>query len=151
VVRIDQPYRGFALDLLTPQKYPADKAPYDAYDDVAWSLPVALGVETKAIEDETVRGVKLSPGRRARGLQGPGRRRRGRLPDPRLGTGSLLAARVRLAGHKVEAAEKSFSAGGKDYPAGSWIVTGQAACARRSRTWRPTSRSTSTARRARPT
>ena len=50
VVRMDQPYRGFALDLLTPQKYPADKAPYDAYDDVAWSLPVALGVEVKAIE-----------------------------------------------------------------------------------------------------
>ena len=28
VVRLDQPYRNFALDLLTPQKYPADKAPY---------------------------------------------------------------------------------------------------------------------------
>jgi hypothetical protein len=33
---------------------------------------------------------------------------------------------VRLAGLKVEAAETSFSAGGRSYPAGSWIVTGQA-------------------------
>src|SRR5262245_35339367 len=33
VVRMDQPFRGFALDLLLPQKYPIDKAPYDAYDD----------------------------------------------------------------------------------------------------------------------
>ena len=41
------------------------------------------------------------------------------------GQEALLAARVRLAGFKVEAAEKAFSAGGKDYPAGSWIVSGQ--------------------------
>jgi len=61
LVRMDQPYRGYALDLLTPQKYPADKAPWDAYDDVAWALPVALGVEVKPIEDEAVRQVKLAP------------------------------------------------------------------------------------------
>src|SRR5262249_12143156 len=61
LVRMDQPYRGFALDLLLPQKYPIDKAPWEAYDDVAWALPVALGVDTKPIEDEAVRSVKLAP------------------------------------------------------------------------------------------
>ena len=61
LVRMDQPYRGYALDLLTPQKYPADKAPHDAYDDVAWALPVSLGIEVKAIEDEAVRQVPVEP------------------------------------------------------------------------------------------
>jgi hypothetical protein len=125
VVRLDQPYRGFALDLLTPQKYPADKAPYDAYDDVAWSLPVALGVETKAIEDETVRGVKLSPVAERVAYKGQVAGDAGVFLIRDSGQEGLLAARVRLAGFKVEAAEKSFAAGGKDYPAGSWIVTGQ--------------------------
>lgn len=126
VVRMDQPYRGFALDLLTPQKYPADKAPYDAYDDVAWSLPVSLGVEVKAIEDAAVADVKLEPVTRPIAYQG---QVAGEAPHYLVrdsGQEALLAARVRLAGLKVEAAEKAFSAGGRDYPAGSWIVSGQA-------------------------
>ena len=126
VVRLDQPYRGFALDLLTPQKYPADKAPFDAYDDVAWALPVALGIETKPIEDESVRSVKLSPVTEKVAYKGQLAGDAGVYLVRDSGQETLLAARVRLAGFKVEAAEKAFSSGGKDYPAGSWIVTGQA-------------------------
>jgi hypothetical protein len=127
VVRLDQPYRGYALDLLTPQKYPADKAPWDAYDDVAWALPVALGVEVKTIEDEAVRQVALDPVTEPVAYKGqlPGEAACYLLRDS--GQEALLAARVRLAGFKVEAAEKGFTSGGKDYPAGSWIVTAQPA------------------------
>ena len=125
VVRMDQPYRGFALDLLLPQKYPADKAPYDAYDDVAWALPVSLGVETKPIEDESVRKIALDPVTAAVAYKGrlAGEAACYLVRDS--GQEALLAARVRLAGFKVEAAEKAFSSGGQDYPAGSWIVTAQ--------------------------
>jgi hypothetical protein len=125
VVRLDQPYRGFALDLLTPQKYPADKAPYDAYDDVAWSLPQALGVEVTTVDDDSVRQVALDP------VTAPVAYKGELAPEAAFylvrdtGQEALLAARVRLAVFKVEAAEKAFSAGGKDYPAGSWIVTSQ--------------------------
>jgi hypothetical protein len=126
VVRMDQPYRGFALDLLTPQKYPADKAPYDAYDDVSWALPVALGIETKVIEDEAVRSVRLSPVTERVQYKGQLAGDAGAYLVRDSGQEGLLAARVRLAGFKVEAAEKAFSSGGKDYPAGSWIVTGHA-------------------------
>lgn len=126
LVRLDQPYRGFALDLLTPQKYPADKAQYDAYDDVAWALPVALGVEVKAIGDETVRQVALDP------VAAPVAYR-GRVAGEAAcylvrdsGQEALLAARVRLSGFRVEAAEKAFASEGRDYPAGSWIIEAQA-------------------------
>jgi hypothetical protein len=125
VVRMDQPYRGYALDLLMPQKYPADKAPYEAYDDVAWSLPVSFGVEAKPIEDEAVRRVAVAPVTEA---VTP----RGRLSGDGpvflvedAGQEALLRARVRLARFEVEAAEKPFTAGGVSYPRGSWILPAQ--------------------------
>ena len=126
VVRMDQPYRGFALDLLLPQKYPIDKAPWEAYDDVAWALPVSLGIDTKPIEDEAVRQVKLAPVSERVAYKGQVAKEAGVYLVRDSGQEGLLAARVRLAGFKVEAAEQAFSAGGKDYPAGSWIVAGQA-------------------------
>ncbi len=124
VVRMDQPYRGYALDLLTPQKYPADKAPYDAYDDVAWALNVSLGIEVKPIEDESVRKVPVEPVSQAVAYKG--QTARGAVYVVRdSGQEALLAARVRLAGYRVEAAATKFSADGRDYPAGSWIVGAQ--------------------------
>jgi hypothetical protein len=59
VVRMDQPYRGYALDLLTAQKYPADKALYPPYDDVAWALPFSYGIDVKAIDDAAVAKVPV--------------------------------------------------------------------------------------------
>jgi len=37
VVRLDQPYRNYAVDLLTPQRFP--KGGGEPYDDVSWELP----------------------------------------------------------------------------------------------------------------
>jgi len=44
IVKLDQPYRGYAVDLLTPQVFPPD-ATYEPYDDVSWSLPIHYGLE----------------------------------------------------------------------------------------------------------
>jgi Zinc carboxypeptidase len=125
LVKMAQPYRGYALDLLLPQKYPADKAPFDAYDDVAWALPVSLGVEVEAIENEAVKqvgAVSVSAPVAYKGTvngEGPAF-----LLGDR-GQEALLAARVRLAKFKVEIAEKAFSSGGREYPAGSWVLADQ--------------------------
>jgi hypothetical protein len=125
LVRMDQPYRGYALDLLLPQKYPADKAPYEAYDDVAWSLPVSFGVATKPVEDEAVRRVETTPVAAPVPLRG---RVDGDGPVFLVrdsGQEGLLQARVRLARFKVEAAEKAFHSEGVDYPRGSWVLAAQ--------------------------
>ncbi|HUG54902.1 MAG TPA: M14 family zinc carboxypeptidase [Vicinamibacteria bacterium] len=125
VVRMDQPYRSYALDLLTAQKFPAEDATYEPYDDVAWALPFGYGVEVERIDDEAVRRVALQP------VTGPVA-----YPGALTGRGSvylvrdtgqeaLLAARVRLGDFQVEAAEKPFSAGVTEYPAGSWILADQ--------------------------
>jgi hypothetical protein len=126
LVRLDQPYRGYALDLLTPQEYPADKAPYDAYDDVAWALNVSLGVEVKPIEDEAVRRVAVDAVAAPVAYAGRVAGRGAAWVVRDSGQEALLAARVRLASFEIEAAATKFSAAGREYPAGSWILRDQA-------------------------
>ncbi len=126
VVKMDQPYRSYALDLLLPQKYPADKAPYEPYDDVAWALPPGFGVETQPIADETVRKLPTLPTTEAVAYKGSVEGDGPVFLVRDTGQEALLAARARLARIKIDAAEKPFSSGGVDYPAGSWILPAQA-------------------------
>jgi hypothetical protein len=121
VVRLDQPYRNYAVDLLLPQTFPPDAA-YEPYDDVSWSLPIHYGLEAKRIDDAKVMDVALAPvpaGIQVHGVvngAGPVYL----LKDT--GQEGLLALRARLAAFKVEIAEKAFKSGDKDYPAGSWVL-----------------------------
>jgi hypothetical protein len=129
VVRLDQPYRGYAVDLLTPQTFPTD-AVYEPYDDVSWALTVHYGLEAKRIDDAKVMDPALvkvepvAPGAAA-GTRGAvnGTGPVYLLKDT--GQEGLLALRARLAAFRVEIAEKAFKAGEKDYPAGSWVIAEQ--------------------------
>ena len=124
VVRLDQPYRNYAVDLLTPQVFPPD-ATYEPYDDVSWSLPVHFGLEAKRVDDANIMSAALAP--LAPGLAVEGKVS-GTGPVYLLrdtGQEALLALRARLAAFRVEIAEKAFKSGDKDYPAGSWIVGDQ--------------------------
>jgi hypothetical protein len=124
VVRLDQPYRGYAADLLSPQVFPPD-APFEPYDDVSWSLPVHYGLEAKRIDDAKVMDVPLAPVAAGLDIQG---KVNGAGPVFLLkdtGQESVLALRSRLAAFRVEIAEKAFKSGDKDYPAGSWIMADQ--------------------------
>ena len=57
VVRLDQPYRNYAVDLLTPQHYP--KGQGDPYDDVSWELPAHYHLTVIPTADALVRDAKL--------------------------------------------------------------------------------------------
>jgi hypothetical protein len=125
VVRLDQPYRAYAIDLLEPQNYPADLAPFEPYDDVSWALPVHFGVESLRVDDPSIRAVPLeavaAPVRIAGRVEGDGPVFL--LADT--GQEALLVARHRLASFSVEVAQTSFTQGGVAYPAGSWILPSQ--------------------------
>lgn len=124
VVRLDQPYRNYAVDLLLPQRFPAD-SPHLPYDDVSWSLPIHYGVSAVAVADARIAGVGLSP------LSGPAQpsgavRGSGSvylLADR--GQEALLAARARLSGFRAEVAREPFEAAGRSYPRGSWVLPAQ--------------------------
>ena len=53
VVRLDQPYRDLAVNLLTKQNFPST-AQYPPYDDIAWTLGYLYGVEVKTVDDTSV-------------------------------------------------------------------------------------------------
>jgi len=124
VIRLDQPYRNYAVDLLTPQHYPKDgEAPYD---DVSWELPAHYHLEAIPTADASIRGVALTrltdPPHTAGQVTGAGPVYL--LKDA--GQESFLAARYRLADFEIQIAERDFEEGGTKFPAGSWILASQA-------------------------
>jgi zinc carboxypeptidase len=121
VVRMDQPYRNAALAFLEEQKFPADE-PNPPYDDVAWTWPLLYGVAGESVADRAVLAAAMEPVTAAAPPAGrvDGDGEIFLLADS--GQTSLLAARVLLGRHQVDAAEAAFEAGGAAYPPGSWIV-----------------------------
>ncbi|HYC08176.1 MAG TPA: M14 family zinc carboxypeptidase, partial [Steroidobacteraceae bacterium] len=123
VVRLDQPYRNYAVDVLTNQEYPKDGP--EAYDDVSWSFPAHYHLTVVPIADPQLRGAQLTAVTEAPQVSGTvsGAGPVFLLKDS--GQEGLLEARYTLAKFRVAIAERAFSVGGGDYPAGSWILAPQ--------------------------
>jgi hypothetical protein len=123
VVRLDQPYRNYAVDLLTPQHYPKDGEP--PYDDVSWELPANYHLQALPTADASIRDVALAvlndPPQVAGRITGIGPTYL--LKDT--GQESLLAGRYRLANFETQIAEHEFEQDGVRFPAGSWILPNQ--------------------------
>ncbi len=128
VVRADQPYRNYAVDLLMPQHYP--KSGGEPYDDVSWELPANYHLKAIASADPKIQKIPLTPLTSAPRLSGDVK---GNGPVYLLkdtGQESFLEARFQLAKFKVDIAEKPFTENGVDYPQGSWIIPSQRGVAR---------------------
>jgi hypothetical protein len=124
VVRLDQPYRNYAVDLLTPQRFP--KSGGEPYDDISWEFPAHYRLDAVPIADASVKGVTLAPPLRE--MPHPAGSVTGVGPVFLLkdtGQEAFLAARYRLAGYRAEVAERAFRTGGADFPAGSWVLPAQ--------------------------
>jgi hypothetical protein len=127
VVRLDQPYRNYAVDLLTPQRFPKDGG--EPYDDISWALPAHYRLEVVPTADTAVRAAPLAALTEAPRPEG---RVTGTGPVFLMkdtGQEGLLGARYALAGFDMDIAERPFRSGGTDYPAGSWVLTDQAGLA----------------------
>ncbi len=127
VVRLDQPYRNYAVDLLTPQRYPKDGS--EPYDDVSWELPAHYHLDAVATADASIRSAPVTDLTQtphpAGNVEGTGPVFL--LKDT--GQEELLEARYRLSSFGVEIAEHAFSVGGPEYPQGSWILAAQSGLA----------------------
>lgn len=121
LVRMDQPYRNLVQILLAEQNFPEDATP--PYDDTGWTLPYLYGVEATPIDDPAILAAPMRSLVRPIALAG-------RLA----GTGSsvyvvsnttddqVAMLRFRLSDVRMEAAESAFEAGGRRYPAGSFLI-----------------------------
>jgi len=123
VVRLDQPYRNYAVDLLMPQQYPKDGN--QPYDDVSWELAANYKVDAIPTADISIRSTALDA---VHDAPQPSGRVSGTGPVFLLkdtGQESLLAVRYRLAKFNLQIAEREFDANGEKYPQGSWIFSAQ--------------------------
>ena len=121
VVKLDQPYRNYAVDLLTPQNYPKDAT--EPYDDVSWDLLAHYHLTATATADQGVRKLDLrlvAEVPHPHGKVEPADQGVFLLNDT--GQESLLQARYALAAMDIQIAERPFSIGGAAYHEGSWIV-----------------------------
>ena len=125
VVKLDQPYGRLARNLLEKQDYP--DARLRTYDDSGWSMGFAMNVEVKEIKDKAILDARVTPVEKAelRGtVAGNGT---AALAVAHLGSNHMIAFRYRLKNLPMKVAEKSFTAEGITFPAGSFIVSGAAA------------------------
>jgi hypothetical protein len=127
VVRLDQPYRNYAVDLLTYQEFPKGGA--EPYDDVSWSLPAHYHLDVVPSADASVRAADLEAQSAAPRPQG---RVAGGGPVYLLkdsGQEGLLEARYGLSRFQLRIAERAFRVDGVEFPAGSWIFPAQSGLA----------------------
>jgi Zinc carboxypeptidase len=123
VVRMDQPYRNYAVDLLLPQQYP--KSGGEPYDDVSWELPAHYHLQVFPTADSAIRSANIS-------LLTENPRPQGKITGngpvfilKDTGQESLLEVRYVLSSFNIDVAERPFTIAGTNYPAGSWIIPAQ--------------------------
>jgi Zinc carboxypeptidase len=123
VVRMDQPYRNYAVDLLLPQQYP--KSGGEPYDDVSWELPAHYHLQVFPTADSAIRSANISLLTENPSPQGKitGNGPVFILKDT--GQESLLEVRYGLSSFNIDIAERPFTIAGTNYPAGSWIIPAQ--------------------------
>ena len=125
VVKLDQPYGRLAKNLLEKQDYP-DPA-LRTYDDSGWSMGFAFNVDVKEIRNKAILDAKTTPIDKAvvKGtVAGSGT---AGMAVAHLGSNNMIAFRYKLRNVPMKVAERSFTAEGVTFPAGSFIITGSAA------------------------
>jgi hypothetical protein len=127
LVKRDQPYARLAKILLEKQVYPDPSL--RTYDDASWTMGLMSQTEVKEIADKTVLDVPVDPVSEVK-LAGRVTGSGSLVAVAHTGSNNMITLRYRLKNLKVQAAEKEFKEGDVAFPAGSFIVSGDAAQAR---------------------
>ena len=124
----NQAFRNYAIDLLEVQSYPdrrrtPDGPPDPPYDIAGWTLPMQMGVEVVRIDTAFVASTQALPAYpEVTAGQVTGNARFGYAFSPQSNASIHALNRLTRAGERVSRAVASFTVGGEDYPAGSFIV-----------------------------
>jgi hypothetical protein len=126
IVKRDQPYGRLAKILLEKQEFPDPNL--RTYDDTAWTLGLMLQTEVREIADKAVLEAPVEPvieSRQTGSLAG-GRAARA-YAVAHNGSNNLITLRWRLKDLHFSAAERSFKAGGSEFPSGSFLIPSEQA------------------------
>ncbi len=124
VVKRNQPYARLAKILLEKQVYPDPVT--RTYDDASWTMGLMSRVDVKEIADKAVLDAPVDPVSEAK-IAGKVSGSGSTFAVAHYGSNNMITLRYRLKDLKVQAAEKEFTANGVTLPAGSFIVSGDAA------------------------
>ena len=119
LVKLDQPYGRLAKILLEKQDFPDPSL--RTYDDTGWTLGLATGVTVKETGDKSVLDATVAPVASlepAGTISGTG----GVAAVAHFGSANMISFRSRLKDLPMKAAEKAFSIGETQFPAGSLLV-----------------------------
>jgi hypothetical protein len=122
IVRMDQPYSRIADALLDRQYWAPNDPQKTPYDDTGWSFPEGFAVQALRVTDDKVLDVpmeKVSGSVRAPGgVSGDG----SVFVINHNGDNALATLRYRLRTADIQAAEEPFSANGRKFARGSFII-----------------------------
>jgi hypothetical protein len=120
IVRLDQPYTQTVRTLLAIQKYkPADPPPYD---DTGWTLDELRHVVTHKISDSTILAKPMRMLTEDAKVEGAISGNGGVLLVEHLGDWRSAMLPWKVGGSRVSAAEVSFTAEGRTWPAGTYLI-----------------------------
>jgi Zinc carboxypeptidase len=130
IVKRDQPYSRLAKILLEKQVYPDPNL--RTYDDASWTMGLMSHAEVKEIADKKILDVAVDPVKEKElHLTGTMTGDGSAIAVAHYGSNNMVTLRYQLKDLKVQAAEKEFKQGDVTFPAGSFVVSGDAGRVRR--------------------
>ena len=122
IVRMDQPYTATVRTLLAIQKYKADDPP--PYDDTGWTLDELRHVVTFKVADSTILAKPMTALTADAKVEGTISGSGNVILVEHLGDWRSAVLPWKVGNARVSSAEVSFTAAGRTWPAGTFIVTG---------------------------
>jgi hypothetical protein len=122
IIKRNQPFGRLAKNLLEKQVFPDSRL--TTYDDSGWTMGLLMAVEVKEIADAAVLTVPTTPVTTvvARGkVAGSGA---AGFAVAHFGSNNMIVFRYKLRSAGMKIAEKSFTAEGVEFPAGSFVIAG---------------------------
>jgi len=131
IVKRDQPYSRLAKTLLEKQVYPDPSL--RTYDDASWTMGLMSQTDVKEIADKKILDLAVDPVKEKEvHLAGRTTGDGSTFAVAHYGSNNMVTLRYQLKDLKVQAAEKEFKQGDATFPAGSFVVSGDAARVKRS-------------------
>jgi len=130
IVKRDQPYSRLAKTLLEKQVYPDPNL--RTYDDASWTMGLMSQTDVREIADKKILDLAVDPVKEKEiHLAGRTTGDGSTFAVAHNGSNNMVTLRYQLKDLKVQAAEKEFKQGDAVFPAGSFVVSGDAARVKR--------------------